>query len=75
MEIVRYGEWEIAVDVEKTKEYYKSYISKKNQANRNFAEYCKVMPSEDKAFSWTYCKTHENDCGPYFYRPKKKNNI
>jgi hypothetical protein len=26
-------------------------------------------------FAWTYCKTHESDCGPYFYRPKKKNNI
>ena len=25
-------------------------------------------------FAWTYCKTHESDCGPYFYRPKKKNN-
>ena len=23
-------------------------------------------------FAWTYCKTHENYCGPYFYRPKKK---
>ena len=23
-------------------------------------------------FAWTYCKTHESDCGPYFYRPKKK---
>ena len=29
MKIVQYGEWEIAVDVEKTKEYYKNYISKK----------------------------------------------
>lgn len=26
-------------------------------------------------FAWTYCKTHESDCGPYFYRPKKKDNI
>ena len=26
-------------------------------------------------FAWTYCKTHESDIGPYFYRPKKKNNI
>jgi hypothetical protein len=26
-------------------------------------------------FAWTYCKTHEYDCGPYFYRPKKKNTI
>ena len=50
MKIIKYGEWEIAVDVEKTKEYYKNYISKKNQANRNFAEYCKVMPADEKAF-------------------------
>ncbi len=26
----------------------------------------------DKDFSWTYCKTHEGDFGPYFY--KKDNN-
>ena len=50
MKIIQDGEWEIAVDVEKTKEYYKNYISKKNQANRNFAEYCKVMPADEKAF-------------------------
>lgn len=50
MKLVKYGEWEIAVDIEKTKEYYISYVSNSNQANRNFAEYCKVMPSEEKAF-------------------------
>ena len=22
----------------------------------------------DKALSWTYCKTHESMCGPYFYK-------
>ena len=22
----------------------------------------------DKAFSWTYCKTHESWCGPYYYK-------
>ena len=22
----------------------------------------------DKAFAWTYCKTHESMCGPYYYR-------
>ena len=21
-----------------------------------------------KDFSWTYCKTHESSCGPYYYR-------
>jgi hypothetical protein len=25
-------------------------------------------------FAWTYCKTYAFDCGPYFYRPKKKSN-
>lgn len=24
-----------------------------------------------KDFSWTYCKTHEGDCGPYFYKKDK----
>lgn len=23
----------------------------------------------DSNFEWTYSKTHEDDCGPYFYRP------
>lgn len=25
----------------------------------------------DKDFLWTYIKTHEDDCGPYFYKPVK----
>jgi ribosomal protein S17E len=25
----------------------------------------------DKDFSWTYIRTHEDDCGPYFYKPVK----
>jgi hypothetical protein len=25
----------------------------------------------DKDFSWTYIQTHEDDCGPYFYKPGK----
>ncbi len=24
----------------------------------------------DKDFKWTYIKTHESDCGPYFYKLK-----
>ena len=24
----------------------------------------------DKTFSWTYCHTHEENCGPYFYNKK-----
>ena len=50
MNIVKYGKWEIAVDVEKTREYYKSYVLNESQANRSFAEYCKVMSVEERAF-------------------------
>ena len=50
MKIIKYGEWEIAVDVEKTKEYYQNYVINSNQANRNFAAYCKSMPAEERAF-------------------------
>ena len=50
MKILRYGEWEIAVDIEKTREYYNNYILNHNQANRNFIKYCKVMTSDEKAF-------------------------
>ena len=50
MNIVKYGNWEIAVDVEKTKEYYKNYVLNEGQANRNFVEYCKAMPPEERAF-------------------------
>ncbi|MBQ8371882.1 MAG: DUF4275 family protein [Clostridia bacterium] len=50
MKTVQYGEWKIAVDVERTREYYKKYVPNDNQANRNFREYCKVMPAEEKAF-------------------------
>ncbi len=50
MNIVKYGEWEIEVDVEKTKEYYSKYVKNENQANRNFAEYCKIMSDEERSF-------------------------
>lgn len=50
MKPVKYGEWEIAVDIEKTREYYKNYVLNENQANRNFSEYCKAMPDEEKSF-------------------------
>lgn len=50
METVKYGEWEIAVDLEKTREFYSQYETIPNQVNRNFAEYCKSMPEDEKAF-------------------------
>ena len=50
MNTVKYGKWEIAVDIDKTREYYKSYVLNESQANRSFAEYCKVMSVEERAF-------------------------
>ena len=50
LKTVKYGEWEISVDIEKTEEYYKNYVINQNQANRNYAEYCKEMSNEEKAF-------------------------
>lgn len=50
MKIVQYGHWKISVDEEKTKEYYTKYNKEENQANRNFAEYCKKLSPEEKAF-------------------------
>ena len=81
MKFLQYGEWKIAVDVEKTKEYYKNYISNDNQANRNFAEYCKTMPKEEKMFFESFgitpecCeiehigvnKKKEFPCGGYYF--------
>ena len=29
---------------------------------------CIDVTVSDKALSWTYCKTHESMCGPYFYK-------
>ena len=50
MTIVQYGKWKIAVDVEKTKEYYRDYVIDENQMHRNFAEYCKSMSAEEREF-------------------------
>lgn len=50
MKIVQYGKWKIAVDVEKTKEYYRNYVIDENQMHRNFAEYCKSMSAEEREF-------------------------
>lgn len=50
MNTVQYGDWKIAVDIDKTKEYYNTYKTNDHQANRNFAEYCKDLTVEEKAF-------------------------
>ncbi len=50
MKYVRYGEWKIAVDVKKTKEYYANFVINENQAHRNFSEHCKALTSEEKNF-------------------------
>ena len=50
MNTVQYGDWKIAVDIERTKEYYNIYKTNDNQANRNFAEYCQNLTTEEKAF-------------------------
>lgn len=50
MKIVQYGDWKIAVDIDKTMQYYDRYEKTDNQANRNFAEYCKNLSADEKAF-------------------------
>ncbi len=50
MNTVQYGAWKIAVDIDKTKQYYNAYERNNNQANRNFAEYCKNLKAEEKDF-------------------------
>lgn len=50
MNVVQYGDWKIAVDVDKTKQFYDRYEKTDNQANRNFAEYCKNLSADEKAF-------------------------
>jgi len=50
MKTVQYGDWKIAVDVEKTKQHYSSYEKIDNQANRNFVKYCENLTSEETSF-------------------------
>ncbi len=50
MKTVQCDEWLIEVDIDKTKQYYNTYKQKNNQANRNFAEYCKSLTAEEKSF-------------------------
>ena len=59
MRIAQYGDWKIAVDIEKTKQYYSNYKKNDNQANRNFAEYCKTLSAEERQFFDTFAITPE----------------
>lgn len=47
---MQYGQWEMAVDVEKTRAYYRQYEMRDTQAHRNFAKYCSAMPAAERAF-------------------------
>ena len=81
MNIVQYGEWEVAVDIEKTKEFYQNYVINNNQANRNFAAYCNAMSADEKVFFDSFgitpecCdiehigvnKKKEFPCGGYYF--------
>ena len=73
METVRYGEWEIALDLEKTREFYTQYEILPNQINRNFAEYCKTMPEEEKAFFDSFgIDPARCDMEGFYFSDKKK---
>lgn len=51
MSIVKYGEWEIDVDAEKTKQYYYSLeVAKDSQTYRNFAKYCESLTDGEREF-------------------------
>lgn len=50
MRILQYGEWKIAVDIEKTKQYYENYKKNDTQANRNFTKYCEKLSNEEQEF-------------------------
>ena len=50
MEILKYGNFEIVPDFQMTKDYYSNLKPAETQVARNFAEYCKNMPEEEKSF-------------------------
>ena len=50
METVKYGDFEIATDIQKTKEYYSDLNAEETQSARNFRKYCENMPDEEKLF-------------------------
>jgi hypothetical protein len=50
MQTVKYGDFEISPDVQKTKEYYSNLTVEETQTSRNFRKYCENMAEEEKAF-------------------------
>jgi len=51
MTIVEYGNWIIDVDLNKTRDYCKNYLSPdQNQIYMNYKKYCESMPEEEKNF-------------------------
>ena len=81
MNVVAYGEWKIAVDIDKTKAYYDTYKTNNHQANRNFTAYCQNLTAEETAFfdafgiNPTCCDIEHSGadkkgnfpCGGYYY--------
>lgn len=59
MRILQYGEWKIAVDIEKTKQFYENYKKNDTQANRNFAKYCEKLSNEEQEFFNSFAITPE----------------
>ena len=52
MEVLRFGEWKIEVDIEKTKRYYDTFsVADENaQCYRNYAAFCNDLLDEEKTF-------------------------
>ena len=49
---VKYGEWEIDVDIETTKKYYDNFTVQNadSQAYRNYFEHCNNLTEQENAF-------------------------
>lgn len=69
MKTVQYGEYKILVDIEKTSDYYLAYRLKNADAVTPdlLKSFIDVTVTADD-FSCTYSQTHEEQCGPYFYK-------
>jgi len=52
MKILKFGEWEIEVDIDLTKKYYDSFTVAENdsQSYRNYYEFCKNLTEEETEF-------------------------
>ncbi len=65
---VKYEDWVIDVDLEKTKEYYNNYVVSKNQIQQNYIKYCENLTHEEKMFFNSFginpicCNTNTLSC-------------